>query len=97
MTREHIEGYTAPIHQAVWTRILTMGAPRLWSAVWLVGCLYAALVFLTVLGIRWALVPLVLWALGQGALMLLTQWDVHWHELAVAQMTRRYRAFYGAG
>ena len=38
MTREHIEGYTAPIHQAVWTRILTMGAPRLWSAVWLVGC-----------------------------------------------------------
>ena len=53
-----IEGYHAPIHRAVWERILTMGAPRILSALWLAGCAYAALVFLTVLGVVWGLVPI---------------------------------------
>ncbi len=74
-----------------------MGAPRIWSAVWLVGCLYTALLFLTVLGLRWVLLPLVGWALGQGALVLPTQWDTLWDDLALAHLTRRYRAFYEAG
>ncbi len=95
--REHIEGFHAPIHRGIWERILTMGAPRIWSAVWLVGCLYTALLFLTVLGLRWVLLPLVGWALGQGALVLLTQWDTLWDDLALAHLTRRYRAFYEAG
>jgi type IV secretory pathway TrbD component len=92
-----IEGFEAPIHRAVWERICTMGAPRLWTAVWLVGCLYACMMCLTVLGFRWALMPLIAWALGQGVLMLLTQWDGRWDDLALAQVSRRYRRFYEAG
>jgi type IV secretory pathway TrbD component len=94
---EHIEGYQAPIHRALWERILTLGAPRMWAAVWLALCLYAALIFLSLIGVRLALLPLVVWALGQGVLMLLTQWDTWWDDLAIAQMTRRYRAHYEAG
>jgi type IV secretory pathway TrbD component len=94
---DHIEGYVAPIHRALWERIQTGGVPRLWAAVWLVACAYTALLLLTVCGARWALLPAVAWALGHGALMLLTQWDVHWDDMAVAHLLRRYRAFYEAG
>ena len=94
---DHIEGYTAPIHRALWERILTGGVPRLWAAVWLVSCAYTALLLLTVCGARWAILPLGGWAVGHGALMLLTQWDHHWDDLAVAHTLRRYRAFYDAG
>lgn len=92
-----IEGYHAPIHRALWERILTMGAPRLWGTLWLVSCLYAALIVLTVTGVRWVILPLVIWALGQGLLIALTQWDHFWDDLAIAQLTRRYRARYEAG
>jgi type IV secretory pathway TrbD component len=99
MTRgyEGVEGYTAPIHRALWERITTLGAPRMWAAAWLVLCLYAALIFLTVIGFRWALVPLVTWAIGQGVLVVLTQWDVHFDDIALAQLARRYRASYEPG
>jgi len=96
-THEHIEGFETPIHRGVWERICTFGAPRVWSAVWLVTCLYAALIFLSVLGFRWVMVPLGAWAVGQGTLVVLTQWDVHWDDLAIAQVTRRYREYYDAG
>lgn len=92
-----IAGYEAPIHRALWQRITSMGVPRLWATVWLVLCLYAALVFLSVLGMRWALLPLGIWTLGQGLLMALTLWDVHWDDLAIAHLTRKYHAFYDAG
>jgi type IV secretory pathway TrbD component len=92
-----IEGYQAPIHRALWERITTMGAPRMWAAAWLVLCLYAALIFLSVFGVRWAVLPLVVWAIGQGILVLLTQWDLHWDDVAIAQVTRCYRDHYEAG
>ena len=96
-SKEPIEGYEVEIHRSVWERIRRMGAPRLWSVVWLVLCLYVALIFLTVLGFRWVLVPAVVWALGQGALVMLTQYDGHWDDLALAQLTRRYKTRYEAG
>lgn len=92
-----IAGYEAPIYQAVWKRILMMAAPRRWAAFWLALCLYGALIFLSVLGGRWALLPLVVWAVGQGVLVLLTLWDTHWDDLWMAQLTRRYKAWYEAG
>ena len=95
--REPVEGYEAVIHRAIWERPQTLGAPRVWAAVWLALCLYAMLIFLTVLGFRWALLPLVVWALGQGTLVLLTQWDSMWDDLAIAQLTRRYKSVYEAG
>ena len=92
-----IEGYQAPIHRALWERITTMGAPRLWAAVWLAGCLYATLLMLTVTGFRLAIVPLVIWAIGQGTLMLLSQIDASWDDVIIAQLTRRYKSYYDAG
>jgi hypothetical protein len=69
----------------------------MWAAVWLALCLYGALIFLTVMGFRWALLPLVVWALGQGLLVLLTQWDNLWDDIGIAQLSRRYKALYEAG
>src|SRR5207244_8621739 len=91
---EYIEGWQAPIHRALWQRILTLGCPRMWGALWLVMCLYAVLIVLTVTGFRWVVLPGVIWALGQGVLVALTQWDHSWDDIAVAHITRRYRAFY---
>ncbi len=33
MRRSHgiIDGYEAPIHRAIWERVCTMGAPRMWA------------------------------------------------------------------
>ena len=36
-----VEGYKAPIHRSLWVRILTWGAPRMWSGVWVLLCLMA--------------------------------------------------------
>ena len=95
--RAMIAGYEAPIHRGIWERILTMGAPRLLSVAWLAVCAYAGLLTLTLRGFRMVLVPLVVWALGQGVLVMLTQFDGRWDDIVLAQMVRRYRAFYDAG
>ena len=94
--RESIEGYHAPIHRAVWERILRLGVPRVWATVWLVICAYTALLFGTVLGLTWVLAPLIGWVVGHGVLVLLTQSDAQWDDLALAHLTRRYRGFYDA-
>jgi len=95
--RDLIAGYESPIHRAVWERILTMGAPRFLSVFWLAACAYAGLLTLTLRGFRMVLVPLVVWALGQGAWVVLTQWDQRWDETCLAQLVRRYKGFYDAG
>ncbi len=101
-TARHIEGYAAPIHRGVWERILVMGAPRMLSTLWLVLSLYAGLVVLTVCGVRWVLLPLVVWAVGHGVLVLLTQWDASWDDMLVAHLRQHgsrwgYKSFYDAG
>lgn len=98
MTRTDLpHGYAAPIHRGVWERVLTGGVPRLWAAGWLVSCLYAGLLLMTVCGLRWSLVAVVLWSLGHGILLLLTQWDTHWDAMVLAHITRRYKGSYDAG
>jgi len=92
--RDLIAGYEAPIYRGIWERILTMGAPRFLSVFWLAACAYAGLLTLTLRGFRMVLVPLVVWALGQGVLVVLTQFDGRWDDIVLAQMVRRYRAFY---
>ena len=95
--RPLIAGYEAPIHRGIWERILTMGAPRLLSVAWLATCAYAGLLTLTLRGFRMVLVPLVVWALGQGTLLVLTRWDQSWDDICLAQLVRRYKGFYDAG
>jgi len=90
-----IEGYEAPIHRGLWERILTWGAPRWWSAVWAALCLYAALMVLMVFSAWWALVPLGLWPIGQGSMILLTVWDVSWDDVLL--VSAKYRSYYEQG
>jgi type IV secretory pathway TrbD component len=92
-----IPGYEAPIHRALWERILTMGAPRMWAGLWSAVCLGLGMVFLFTLGMRWLLLPVGLWLSVQGGLVLLTQWDQSWDDIALAHLTRRYKQHYEAG
>ena len=92
-----VEGYDAPVKQALWMRVCTYGVPRTWAALWVCACLYLALMTMVLLGVKWLLVPALLWLAGHGVLMALTLFDTHWDEMAIAQITRRYRAYYDAG
>ena len=95
--QERIPGYEAPIYQALWARVTSFGVPRVWATLWLVVCLYAALLVMVGLGFIWMAVPALVWMLGHGVLMGLSLWDINWDEMAIAQLTRRYRAYYDAG
>ena len=95
--QERIAGYHEQIHRGIWERITSMGAPRTWGTLWLVVCLYAALLFLYALGIKWVLIPLVVWIVGQGVLVWLTQFDQHWDDVALAHLSRKYKSHYEAG
>jgi type IV secretory pathway TrbD component len=95
--REWIDGYEAPIKRALWERILSFGAPRTRAAFWACLCLYAGLIAMVGLEFKWILVPALVWMLGHGILIGLTLWDAHWDDIAIAQLTRRYKAYYDAG
>jgi type IV secretory pathway TrbD component len=94
---ERIDGYESPIHRALWERILTMGAPRWWASFWLILCLWLSLLLLMATGLRYAGLPLVAWALGQGLMVLLTAWDPQWDTLMGAHLKRLYKSYYDAG
>ena len=95
--QDHVDGYDAPIYQSLWQRVTSFGVPRMWATLWGAVCLYAALLAMVGMGFLWMLVPAVVWMLGHGALMGLSLFDAHWDEMAIAQLTRRYRAYYDAG
>jgi type IV secretory pathway TrbD component len=90
-----MDGYKAPIHRSLWLRILTWGAPRMWSGVWVLLCLLATAWSFAVFEGRVYLVPMILWAMGQAVLKALTRWDRQWDEVAKAKP--RYRNYYEAG
>src|SRR5207344_2002111 len=77
----HDFGYRAVILRGVWERIQTFGAPRLWSHAWAAACLFVGLLILTYWGFMWLALPLVVWLLGHGTLVMLTQWHHRWDEL----------------
>ena len=92
-----IHGYEVPILRGVWERITTFGVLRGWSHCWAAFCLFIGLVTLTYAGFRWLAVPFVVWLIGHGGLVLLTQWNVKWDEMAMAHIRRRYKSRYDAG
>ena len=94
---EPVHGYQVPILRGVWERILTFGAPRLHSHAWAAACLFVGLLMLTYWGFRWLLLPGLVWLLGHGLLVLLTQWNARWDEMIIAQLHRRYKSRYSAG
>jgi type IV secretory pathway TrbD component len=98
MTRDEgrlIEGYEAPIHAALWQRILTMGVPRLWFILWLMGCIFATFALFSKDRNGVAVVPLILWGIGHVVLMAVTRWDRDWDS--VLAWSLRYRSKYEAG
>jgi type IV secretory pathway TrbD component len=90
-----IEGYESPIHQSLSQRILTMGVPRLWFILSLMGSIFAAFALFTTFHSWLALVPLGLWGVGHVGLMALTRWDNQWDSVFVWSV--RYRSKYEAG
>jgi type IV secretory pathway TrbD component len=91
------QGYRAQIHQAIWKKVTMFGAPKMVSCIWLAICLQVALVLLPLAGFRWAGGAIMVWCLGQGVLIGLTAWEPQWDEMALAQLTRRYKSYYEAG
>jgi type IV secretory pathway TrbD component len=91
----YLTGYEAPIHQALWKRILRWGAPRMFSAIWVAVCLYGILLCLFLRQPRWIIGVGACWAFVQGLAILVTQWDVQWDDVLLASL--RYRTFYDAG
>ena len=91
----YIEGFHSPIHRAIWSRILTWGAPRMWAGVWLLLCLMGTAWAFVIFEARLYFIPLALWPVGQAALKALTRADVQWDQVAKAKA--RYRSYYEAG
>jgi type IV secretory pathway TrbD component len=94
--QERILGYQEVIHRSLWERILTVGVPRLWAAVWLVLCLAGSLYFLIRLGFAWSLLPLGVWVIGHAVLVMLTAWDSQFDDIVLAHVLRHYKAYYEA-
>jgi type IV secretory pathway TrbD component len=92
-----IHGYHVPILRGVWERIQSFGALRFWGHAWAAMNLFLGLLVLTYWGLRWTLGPFLLWLVGHGALVLLTQWNPRWDEMIQAQISRRYKSRYDAG
>lgn len=90
-----IEGYEAPIHRALWERILTCGVPRLWFIAWVASCVFLAFSVYSLFQNWLALIPLVICAMGHVGLKALTWWDQDWD--AVLAHSLRYRSYYDAG
>jgi type IV secretory pathway TrbD component len=87
-------GFRAPIYRALWERILTWGAPRLFSALWVAVNLYLAMLLITAGRAWWLIILAVIWPGGQAVLTLLTSWDHQFDEVAMA--SPKYRRFYDA-
>jgi type IV secretory pathway TrbD component len=90
-----IEGYEAPIHQALTQRILTMGVPRLWFILWLMACIFATFALFTTFHSALAFLPIVIWGVGHVALIAVTRWDPHFDSVLVWSL--RYKSKYEAG
>jgi hypothetical protein len=90
-------GFQAEIHRATWERPKIWGAPRLWTHCWTGVLLWAELLVLYRVGLKWAVFPFVVWGLGQLLMIYWTTQDDAWDDVWLAQLTRRYRAFYEAG
>lgn len=97
MNDRTVEGYEAPIKRSLWERITSFGAPRVWATLWLMGCLLAAFQAMMLWGMWWAVAVAVGWVLGHVVLVALTLFDAKWDDMAIAQLARKYKAFYDAG
>lgn len=90
-------GYEAPIRKALWERIRHLGAPRMMTYTWMMGAAWLGLVAFNKWGIRWTLAVIVLWAMVQSVLALLTWWNPRFDNAVCARFTRGYQSYYPQG
>jgi hypothetical protein len=90
-----IEGYATEIHQGVWRRVESFGAPRVWAGVWLVACAFAVLRLLFTGHTYLMFLPVALWPVGHGILVLLMLWDRSWDDILL--VSGRYKDYYEQG
>jgi type IV secretory pathway TrbD component len=89
-------GYTAPIHRALWERILTMGVPRLWFIVVVsVGVFAAFCVYSLTKHIWLSCVPLGVGGVALLVLRILTYFDPDWDSVLFHSL--RYPSQFEAG
>jgi type IV secretory pathway TrbD component len=93
-----VPGFREDIHPGVWHRHEVMGVPQKWTMAWMAICGYGLAYIVYALPLR-LVVPLgVLWALGQGVMVMLTKWDPQWDDVLLARFKyRRYKKRYEAG
>jgi len=89
------DGYSAPIHQALWERITTAGVPRLWFILSIVVCVFFIFALFTKYRSWVALIPGLAWGVMYVILLALTRWDERFDE--VLFWSFRYRSKYDAG
>jgi type IV secretory pathway TrbD component len=90
-----IEGYATEIHRGLWERITSFGAPRLWAACWTVFCAFVAIQLLFRGQTKLMFLPMGLWPVGHGILVLLTNWDRQFDDVLL--VSPRYKDHYEAG
>jgi type IV secretory pathway TrbD component len=94
---EDAPGYTVEIKRGLWEVVKTFQVPRIPGSLWFVLCLLPAFLLLVLVSIKAALLPVLLWLPGQGAMMWLTVIDPYWFDVCLAQLFRRYKSRYEAG
>jgi type IV secretory pathway TrbD component len=93
----YIVGYQMEIRKGLWERIKTLGVPRILGALWLALCGSAAFACAMLVSLKAGGVPMGLWLVGHATMVVLTQMDPHWDDVALAQLMRRYKTYYEAG
>jgi|SRR5215510_758875 len=95
--RPYIVGYQVEIRQGLWQRVKSMGAPRILGALWLACWLSAAFACAMLVSVKCGVLLMGVWLLGHATMVALTLYDPHWDDVLLAQLLRRYKAFYEAG
>lgn len=90
-------GYESPIRRSIWDRITHLGAPRMMTYTWMMAAAWLGLLAFNKWGIKWTLAVVVLWALVQSVLAVLTGWNPRWDNAFAARFQRGYQSYYRAG
>lgn len=90
-------GYEAPIRKSIWERIKHLGAPRMMTYAWMMGAAWLGLLAFNKWGFRWTLAVVVLWAVVQVLLAMLTAWNPRFDNAVAARFQRGYQPRYPAG
>ena len=94
---EALLGYRIDIKPGLWERVKSFGVPRVVGSLWFVLWIIPSFLMLVLLGIKFVIVPVLMWLIGQAIMMWLTHLDPYWDDVMIAQVRYRYKAYYEGG